>query len=191
QKLKKQLQPLIWRWHLFAGLILAPFLIIIAVTGAIYLFRADIEEYIYKDYYYVEAEGEQLPPSDLAFTALNTVTGGEDITRYRPGESDTRSVEVGITDEDGESLTAFVNPYTREVLGIINDSTRPHEGDGAYTAELNIPREGLYLIKAHVKDDTIDALPTKYFTVGSLDMFEEVFIQEFSNDDSMQTHSHH
>ena len=134
--MKKQLQPLIWRWHLFAGLILAPFLIIIAVTGAIYLFRADIEEYIYKDYYYVEAEGEQLPPSDLAFTALNTVTGGEDITRYRPGESDTRSVEVGITDEDGESLTAFVNPYTREVLGIINDSTRPMEILAALHSEL-------------------------------------------------------
>lgn len=133
--MKKQIQPLIWRWHLFAGLILAPFLLIIAITGAIYLFRVDIEEYIYKDYYNIEAESEQLPPSDLAFTALNTVGSG-DITRYRPGEDDTRSAEVGITDGDGESLTVFINPYNREVLGIINDSNRPMEILAALHSEL-------------------------------------------------------
>jgi hypothetical protein len=49
----------------------------------------------------------------------------------------------------------------------------------------------LYLIKAHVSSDNIDAVPTKYFTVGELDMFEEVFLQEFSNDDSIEINSHH
>lgn len=133
--MKKQLQPLIWRWHLFAGLILAPFLIIIAVTGAIYLFRVDIEEYIYKDYYNIEAESEQLPPSELAFTAVNNIGGG-DVIRYRPGEDDTRSTEVGITNDSGDSITVFMNPYNREVLGVINDSTRPMEILAALHSEL-------------------------------------------------------
>lgn len=66
-----------------------------------------------------------------------------------------------------------------------------HLSNGEYTAELNIPRDGLYLIKAHVSSDNIDAVPTKYFTVGELDMFEEVFLQEFSNDDSIEMNSHH
>ena len=133
--MKNKIQPLIWRWHLFAGLILAPFLIIISITGAIYLFRADIEEYIYKDYYNIEAESEQLLPSDLAFTAANSIEGGE-VARYRPGEDDTRSVEVGVTDSSGESFTVFLNPYNREILGIINDSTRPMEVLAAIHSEL-------------------------------------------------------
>ena len=133
--MNKQIQPLIWRWHLFAGLILAPFLIIISITGAIYLFKTDIEAYLYKDYYNIEASGQQLPPSDLAFTASSNIEGGE-VTRYRPGEDDSRSVEVGVTDSSGESFTVFMNPYNREVLGIINDSTRPMDILAALHSEL-------------------------------------------------------
>ncbi|CAD2071545.1 hypothetical protein GCM10007275_14390 [Jeotgalicoccus coquinae] len=66
-----------------------------------------------------------------------------------------------------------------------------HEADGKYTAELKIPRDGLYLVTAHIKSDNIDAIPTKYFTVGELDMFEEVFLQEFRNDGEVHSHSHH
>ncbi|MFD2830929.1 PepSY-associated TM helix domain-containing protein [Corticicoccus populi] len=121
---KKSIHPLIWRWHLYAGLIISPFLIILAVTGAIYLFKHDIEAYIYKDYYQVEEGGERLNPSDLVNTAVNTAGGG-DVTRYRPGEDPSRSVEVGLIDNNGDALTIFINPYTREVLGTINDNTRP------------------------------------------------------------------
>ena len=79
--MKKKAYPIIWRWHLFAGIIIAPFLIFLAVTGALYLFKADIEEYIYKDYYYVEDGGDKLPASDLAFTAEG-YAGGGDVVRY-------------------------------------------------------------------------------------------------------------
>lgn len=30
----------VWRWHFVAGIIIAPFLIVLTVTGAIYLFDA-------------------------------------------------------------------------------------------------------------------------------------------------------
>lgn len=64
------------------------------------------------------------------------------------------------------------------------------EGDH-YTADIDIPRDGLYLITLHIKTDHLDASPTKFFTVGELDMFEEVFLQEYQNDDSAGGHSHH
>lgn len=66
-----------------------------------------------------------------------------------------------------------------------------HKTNGEYSAKLEIPREGLYLIKTHIKNEDIDAMPTKYFTVGELDMFEEVFLQEFSSDEDIDIHSHH
>ncbi|MGA9230613.1 MAG: PepSY domain-containing protein, partial [Exiguobacterium oxidotolerans] len=32
----------VWRWHFYAGIIFAPFLIMLAVTGSIYLFKPQI-----------------------------------------------------------------------------------------------------------------------------------------------------
>lgn len=33
----------VWRWHFYSGLITLPFLILLAVTGGLYLFRAEID----------------------------------------------------------------------------------------------------------------------------------------------------
>jgi uncharacterized iron-regulated membrane protein len=35
----------LWRWHFFAGLIISPFLILISITGSIYLFKAELEQW--------------------------------------------------------------------------------------------------------------------------------------------------
>ncbi|HBM59677.1 MAG TPA: hypothetical protein DD444_10840, partial [Citreicella sp.] len=34
----------IWRWHFIAGLLILPFVLILAVTGAIYLFKDEIND---------------------------------------------------------------------------------------------------------------------------------------------------
>ena len=34
----------VWRWHFYAGLIVLPFMILIAVTGALYLFKDEIND---------------------------------------------------------------------------------------------------------------------------------------------------
>ena len=38
----------IWRWHFYAGLMFTPFLLILAVTGGMYLFKPQIEEKLYQ-----------------------------------------------------------------------------------------------------------------------------------------------
>jgi hypothetical protein len=39
KRTRNSLYQAVWRWHFYAGLIFAPFLIILAVTGSIYLLR--------------------------------------------------------------------------------------------------------------------------------------------------------
>ena len=51
----------VWRWHFYAGLFVLPFLIILAVTGALYLFRGDIEPVIHADLMRVERSGRCRP----------------------------------------------------------------------------------------------------------------------------------
>ncbi|MFC3419226.1 PepSY-associated TM helix domain-containing protein [Salinicoccus hispanicus] len=112
----------IWRWHFYAGIIITPILLILAFTGAVYLFKYDIEAALYKDYYQVEAVGDPLTPEEQVDIAQNEIDGS--VTRYRPGEGPERSAEVAITTEDGTSYTVFVDPYDGTALGVLNDDRR-------------------------------------------------------------------
>ena len=39
----------IWRWHFFAGVFAAPVILVAAVTGSLYVFRAELEPIVYHD----------------------------------------------------------------------------------------------------------------------------------------------
>lgn len=55
---------LLWRWHFYAGIIFAPILVMLAITGGIYLFKGEIQNILYKDLYQVEENGSPLTPSE-------------------------------------------------------------------------------------------------------------------------------
>ena len=38
---------LAWRWHFYAGLFVAPFMVLLAVTGIIYLFKPQLDPLMY------------------------------------------------------------------------------------------------------------------------------------------------
>lgn len=40
----------VWRWHFFAGLIILPVLVWLATTGAIYLYKPELERTLYRDW---------------------------------------------------------------------------------------------------------------------------------------------
>lgn len=108
-----------WRWHFYAGLIFMPILVLLAVTGAIYLFKPQIEESIYDKFYHVKAEGEKMAPTKQ-IEAVKEAYPNAKLTRYQPGEGKGRSAEVGFSQGE-ETYTAYVNPYTGQVLGRMKD----------------------------------------------------------------------
>ncbi len=112
----------VWRWHLYAGLIFAPFLIILAVTGSIYLFKPQIEQVIYKEYYEVTQQGVKISASEQ-INEVKRLYPGAVITKYRPGENATRSSEVSILSND-TSITVFLDPYTGKSIGELNNDDR-------------------------------------------------------------------
>ncbi|WP_028591155.1 PepSY-associated TM helix domain-containing protein [Paenibacillus massiliensis] len=112
----------IWRWHLYAGIIFAPFILILAVTGSVYLFKPQIEQRMYQDYYVVKDEGNKLQPSQLIDT-VKAAYPEYNVLRYRPGEDATRSAEVKLGLGD-EKLTIFVDPYSSTIIGELNDRHR-------------------------------------------------------------------
>lgn len=115
---KKQaaLYKAIWRLHFYAGIIFAPFLIILAITGSVYLFKPQIEQMLYQDFYEVKQQKERIAPSEQLDIVTNHYAGAV-VTSYRPGEQATHSSEVNITYQN-ESLTVFVDPYNGNILWI-------------------------------------------------------------------------
>lgn len=112
----------IWRWHLYAGVLFAPLLVLLAVTGSVYLFKAEIEEMLYQDYYQVDPQEEKVAVFEQ-LEEVDRLYPGAVVTKYRPGENDARSSEVTISTA-GESLTVFMDPYTGKSIGELNNEDR-------------------------------------------------------------------
>ncbi|MFE5426331.1 PepSY-associated TM helix domain-containing protein [Peribacillus simplex] len=112
----------VWRWHFYAGITFAPLLIILAVTGSIYLFKPQIEQVLYQNYQEVIPQGEKIPASQQIETVKKLYPDAV-VTKYHPGENASRSSEVSIT-SNNESFTIFIDPYTGKSIGKLNDEDR-------------------------------------------------------------------
>jgi uncharacterized iron-regulated membrane protein len=53
----------VWRWHFYAGLFCIPFVAVLAISGAIYLFKAEIEGWAERPYDTLDPAADPAPPS--------------------------------------------------------------------------------------------------------------------------------
>jgi uncharacterized iron-regulated membrane protein len=111
----------LWRWHFFAGLICAPIVILLAVTGGIYLFKDEINDGLHRDLRIVAPQStERLAPSVLVAKALEAHPGT--LKGYSPPEAADRAAGVQIAGADGLKDTVYVDPYSGRVLGSLWDA---------------------------------------------------------------------
>lgn len=99
-----------WRWHFYAGLIVLPVLALMAVTGALYLYKPEIERAVYHDRIVLRQGGAALPPSRLV-AAVERASGGTVTQLQRPVRQD----------ESWRLMTGgtawFADPHDGRVLG--------------------------------------------------------------------------
>lgn len=119
-----KLYNLFWRWHFYAGLIVAPFAMILAVTGGMYLFQPQLENALYKDRLILPAVYEGAINHDALIAAAGKQFNAEKINTYQPPASPQQSAQVVLTDAAGTQLTVYLHPGTREVLGVVDEAWR-------------------------------------------------------------------
>ena len=105
----------IWRWHFYAGLIVAPFLLILSVTGAIYLFGDELNDALMPELQFVAPVASPLPPSRLIAAALVAHPGAA--TRVDMPEAADRPAKVYVRPLSGAPRQVMVDPGTARVLG--------------------------------------------------------------------------
>ncbi len=113
--MRPRLHQTIWRWHFYAGLLVSPFMLILAVTGAIYLFNDEINDALHPQQRFVAVGAEQQPVSRLVAAALADYPGGSATRVDMPVLG--RSAQVFVTPSAGDPVRVYVDPGTAKVLG--------------------------------------------------------------------------
>jgi uncharacterized iron-regulated membrane protein len=110
----------VWRWHFYAGLLVAPLMVILSVTGIIYLFKPQLDGLMYGDRMFVEVAPDKVSPADQLKT-VETRYPQAKVLKFRPNWEADRSSEFDILTTDERDLKIFVNPYTNRVLGELDN----------------------------------------------------------------------
>lgn len=115
---------LVWKWHFLASLYVLPFMLMLSVTGGIYLFKPQIENWLYADALVV-TPAAQAQPFEAQIAAVEASAG---ITRLRgvmSYDDPARSTRIEFNDRDKQRSYAWVNPYTAEVLYVTTRDAMP------------------------------------------------------------------
>lgn len=103
----------VWRWHFYSGLVVVPFLLMLAITGLVILWFTSVQPE-YGDWSKVEAKTETLPYSQQAAAALGAHPGGK-IIKYITPWGDGYPALVKIEHADGHRMVA-IDPHTSALV---------------------------------------------------------------------------
>lgn len=112
----------IWRLHFYAGLLCIPFVLWLSVTGALYLFKPQIDAWVDRSFDTLDVRGAPALPSAQVQAALTAVEGSV-LNAYEIPTSPTSAVRV-LAGRGGELFRVYVHPQTLEVLKVIPDGAR-------------------------------------------------------------------
>jgi len=106
---------LAWRWHFYAGLFVIPFLILLSLTGIIYLFKPQLDQLMYPELLQVPVAAQQIS-ADQQLAVVQQAYPQALIKQYLPPVAAERSAQF-VLDSAGQTLNVFVDPYRGTLLG--------------------------------------------------------------------------
>ncbi|MEV5438462.1 PepSY-associated TM helix domain-containing protein [Streptomyces sp. NPDC052682] len=116
------LRPLVLRLHFYAGVLVAPFLLVAAVTGLLYAASFPAERILYAHELTVPAGEAELPISRQVAAARKAHPQGT-VTAVRPSPEAGATTRVLLSGVPGvhpdHTLAVFVDPYTGKVRGAL------------------------------------------------------------------------
>lgn len=113
----------VWRWHFYAGLFCLPFIVVLSLSGSVYLFKPQIDAFLDRKYDRLALSGPAKPLDAQVAAALKANPGARlKALQYRADPSDAARVLL-MTDE-GQELRALVRPDTLEIIETQRQKTR-------------------------------------------------------------------
>lgn len=108
------------RIHFYAGLFIAPFIFVAALSGALYAVAPSLENVVYKDVLTVPASDTNAPLASQIRAAQDTHPD-MDVAQVWPSSTPDEATRVLLIDESltetNQLRSIFVNPHTGDVIG--------------------------------------------------------------------------
>ncbi|MFJ6987314.1 MULTISPECIES: PepSY-associated TM helix domain-containing protein [unclassified Streptomyces] len=109
---------LLARLHFYAGVLVAPFLLVAAVTGLLYTFTPQLDSIVYDKELHVSRTGDRALPLSGQVAAARAEHPDGTLTAVRPGTGDgTTQVDFSLPELGEKTHTVYVDPYTGDVTG--------------------------------------------------------------------------
>jgi uncharacterized iron-regulated membrane protein len=112
----RSLYQAVWRWHFIAGLLVMPFLVMMAITGGLYLFKDEITHAVYRSMIDVPARATPWAPASLLIRNTEAVLDGP-VLQFSAPAGPRQSASMIVRAPSGEALTAYADPYDGHFLG--------------------------------------------------------------------------
>lgn len=118
--------PAVWRWHFWAGLLIAPFLIVVSVTGALYVFQEELSVLSAPEVHRVPVplDAKTKSYAERVAAARVTLPAEWEFASFGQSPENDRADHVTFERQIGpeenhehEHRFVFVDPYTAQVLG--------------------------------------------------------------------------
>ena len=106
----------VWRWHFIAGLLVLPFMVLLAVTGAMYLFKDELDRIVYSAWDDVPARSAPPLPMSALIEKTEQAMGAQVLMVTQPASRNT-AIRMAVRLPNGEPRTAFVDPHDGHVIG--------------------------------------------------------------------------
>ncbi|MEH1163905.1 PepSY-associated TM helix domain-containing protein [Micromonospora sp. CPCC 205539] len=111
---------LLLRIHFYAGILVAPFLVVAALTGLAYTVTPQLDRVIYTEQLTVDRVGDTTRPLAEQIAAARAAHPGGTLATVAPGEgAATTRVVFDVADPEDRQHTVYVDPYTGEVRGTL------------------------------------------------------------------------
>jgi uncharacterized iron-regulated membrane protein len=113
----------VWRWHFYAGLFCIPFVCWLACTGAIYLFKPQVEAWLDRPYAHLVQPGEARAPPSAEVRAALAAEPGSVLHAYQLPTSPNAAAQV-LVGEGVQEWRVWVHPVTLKVLKAVPEDDR-------------------------------------------------------------------
>jgi uncharacterized iron-regulated membrane protein len=136
----------LWRWHFHAGMFCIPFVLVLALTGSIYLFKPQIDAFADRGVDSLAITGTRATAEAQIAAALAAVPRSKLFVYEIPREADD-AVRVHLYSPEGTGLIVYVHPETLAILKSVPHTHRLTEIVRTIHSNLLAGRTGSILIE--------------------------------------------
>jgi len=135
----------LWRWHFYAGLFCLPFVLLLAVSGSIYLFKPQIDQWLERPYHNLNTTGPRASAQAQIKVAMEALPEAQ-FLNYRLPQTPNEAVLVSLRHQ-GQRQSVYVHPHSLAILKVAPYENQFTELVRSFHGELLAGRTGTIFVE--------------------------------------------